>query len=427
VNRLLNYIDRKYTPTPDDLVAEYYVEPNGVSLERAAEQVAAESSIGTWTTISTMNPEIATKLKPSVFSIDRKKNLIKVAYNWELFEPGNMPQIYSAIAGNIFGMNMVNNLRLEDIQFPKKLVKSFKGPKFGIKGIRKLTRIKERPLVGTIVKPKVGLHEEGHAKVAYESWMGGLDVVKDDENLTSMKFNKFEERVLRTLEARDRAELETGEKKIYMPNVTADTDTMIKRAEFVKEQGGEYIMIDILTAGWSALQTLRDMDFGMVIHAHRAMHAAITRDHRHGVSMLTIAKTSRLIGCDQLHIGTAVGKMDGSAEEIMGIEREIEDDLIHQNNARKMLDQDWFEMKPTLAVCSGGLHIGMMPKLMRLMGNDIVAQFGGGCHWHPEGTRYGAMGIRQGTEALMAKKTLDQAAKTNKELQEAISKFGIVK
>jgi ribulose-bisphosphate carboxylase large chain len=424
---VLDYVDRNYTPNSEDLVCEYYVEPDGISLEKAAQQIAAESSIGTWTTISTMNKKVAEKLRPSVFHIDRRKSLIKIAYNVNLFEPGNIPQVYSAIAGNIYGMNVLKNLRLEDVQFPEKMVKSFPGPKFGIAGIRKLTGVSKRPLIGTIVKPKVGLNESEHANVAYESWVGGLDVVKDDENLTSMSFNKFEERIRRTLEQRDRAELETGEKKIYMPNITADTDTMIKRAEFVKENGGEYIMIDILTAGWSALQTIRDMDLGMVIHAHRAMHGALTRNHKHGISMLTIAKTARLLGCDQLHIGTAVGKMEGSAEEIRAIEHEVEDDIVHQNSVKRVLDQNWYGMKPTFAVCSGGLHAGMLPKLIKIMGTDIIAQFGGGCHWHPQGPRYGARGIRQAVEAVMAGESLIAASRKHTELAETVGRFGVLK
>ncbi len=422
---MLKYIDLNYKPDSDDLVCEYYVEPDNTSLEKTAEQIAAESSIGTWTTISTMNPDMASHLKPSVFHIDRKNNHIKIAYNIDLFEMDNIPQIYSAVAGNIFGMNLLKNLRLEDIHFPKKIIKSFKGPAFGIGGIRKILKVKERPFVGTIVKPKVGLNETEHAKVAYDSWAGGLDIVKDDENLTSMKFNDFNERVIQTLKMRDRAERETGEKKIYMPNITSDTDTMIKRADFVKEQGGEYIMIDILTSGWAALQTIRKMDFGMVIHAHRAMHGAVSRNHHHGISMMTLAKTARLIGVDQLHIGTAIGKMEGSAEEITGIENDIEEDIIHQDRSRNILSQAWYGMKPTLAVCSGGLHAGMLPKLVNIMGNDIVAQFGGGCHWHPNGPMYGARGIRQALNAVMEKIPLKKYAKTHTELMEAISKFGV--
>ena len=109
----------------------------------------------------------------------------------------------------------IDNLRLIDISFPKNIVKAYKGPKFGIDGIRKLTKIQDRPLLGTIVKPKVGLNEIEHANVCGQAWNGGLDVVKDDENLTSMSFNKFEKRITETLKIRDKIESDSGEKKIY--------------------------------------------------------------------------------------------------------------------------------------------------------------------------------------------------------------------
>ncbi|MBW2966673.1 ribulose-bisphosphate carboxylase large subunit, partial [Candidatus Woesearchaeota archaeon] len=187
----LEYINLKYKPKKHDLVCEYHVDPNNISLVEACEHIAAESSIGTWTKIATMNKRIATKLKPKVFSINKKTREIKIAYPEELFEAGNIPQILSSIAGNIFGMKAVKNLRLQDINFPKSIIISFKGPRFGINGIRKLLKVKKRPLIGTIVKPKVGLFPKQHAQVAYNSWSGGLDIVKDDENLSSMKFNKF--------------------------------------------------------------------------------------------------------------------------------------------------------------------------------------------------------------------------------------------
>ena len=304
----LEYIDRKYKPNKNELIAEYSLEPDNISMEKAAGYIAAESSIGTWTDLSTMNERIANTLKPHVFSI--KDNTVKIAYPIDLFEKGNMPQILSSLAGNIFGMKLVKNLRLEDISFPKAIVNSFKGPAFGIKGIRKLTGVKIRPLVGTVVKPKLGLTAEQYSEVAYNSWYGGCDIVNDDENLTNLPSNKFNERVTRTLKTRDRAERITGEKKIYIPNITAETSEMIQRANFVKSAGGEAVMINILTAGFSALQTIRELDLGLIIHGHRAMHAAITRNHQHGISMLTLAKISRLIGVDQLHIGTAIGRME---------------------------------------------------------------------------------------------------------------------
>jgi len=422
----LSYIDLKYRPKSDDLIAEYYVEPNNCSIEYAAENLAGESSIGTWTNIGTLSPEIAKRLKPHIFSIDKKKSLVKIAYPDELFEPSNMPQIWSAVAGNIFGMNIVKNLRLLDIRFPKSLLKSFKGPKFGIDGIRKLTGVKKRPLVGTIIKPKVGLDEVNHAKVAYQAWVGGCDIVKDDENLTSMNFNHFQKRVVETVKMKQRAEAETGEKKIYMPNITAESSEMIKRMQFVKESGNEYVMLDILTCGLSGLQTVRDYneDFKLVIHAHRAMHAALTRNPKHGISMLTIAKCARLIGVDQLHIGTGVGKMSGEFDEIAEIENELEHDYI---NAHKHLSQRWENIKPVFAVCSGGLHPGMVPPIIKNLGNNIIIQMGGGIHGHPDGTIAGATAARQAIDAVMEGVPLFKYAEKHQELHRALHLWGIVK
>jgi ribulose-bisphosphate carboxylase large chain len=419
---MLNYVDLKYKPNSDDVVAEYYVEPNNVTLHEAAEQIAAESSIGTWTDIWTMKPEIAKKLKPKVFSITG--NFIKIAYPSALFEENSIPQILSSIGGNIFGMKILENLRLEDIGLPKKMVQSFRGPAFGIDGIRKILKVKERPLVGTIIKPKVGLGPEEHASVAKQAWVGGCDIVKDDENLTNQKFNSFKDRLVHTLDALDKAEKATGEKKVYMPNITAETDEMIKRAEFVKAHGGNYIMVDILTVGWSALQTIREQNFGMVIHAHRAMHAALTRNPKHGISMLTISKLARLAGCDQLHIGTIVGKMEGSADEVMGCETEIEERVAMPNEKIHSLEQKWYDIKPTFAVCSGGLHPGHVPELIKLMGKNIIIQMGGGIHGHPQGTIKGANAARQAVDATLKNIPLNQYAVSHLELKKALEKWG---
>ena len=248
------YFDLNYCPGQGDIVVCFYMEPaEGVCLEDAAESVAAESSIGTWTDVTTQKPGIMEMLGPRIFEVDEAKKIVRIAYPVDLFEPGNMPQIYSSVAGNIFGMKSVANLRIADIGFPKSVVKSFKGPKYGIAGIRKLLKVDGRPLLGTIIKPKLGLDAEDHSRVAYDAWAGGCDIVKDDENLTNQRFNPFGERVIKTLKMRDRCENETGEKKIYMPNVSAEAEEMINRAEFVKENGGEYVMVDVVTVGFSGL------------------------------------------------------------------------------------------------------------------------------------------------------------------------------
>jgi len=201
---------------------------------------------------------------------------------------------------------------------------------------------------------------------------------------------------------------------------------MLKRARFLKELGNEYAMVDILTVGFSGLQTLRDEmdDLKLVLHGHRAMHAALTRNKEHGISMLVLAEIARLIGVDQLHIGTAVGKMHGSKREIISIVEDIENKFVTKKGHR--LSEDWGKIKPVFAVCSGGLYPGTVPALVKMFGKDIIIQAGGGVHGHPLGTRAGAKAMRQAIEATMNNISLNDYAKTHKELNIAIKKWGVV-
>ncbi len=384
----LEFIHLGYKPK-NDLVCLFRVTPNKMSVKEAANNVALESSTGTWTAVGSKK-DYVNKLGARVFSI--RGDRVKIAYPSELFEGGNAPNILSSIAGNVFGMKAVRGLRLEDVSFPSGLLKSFLGPRYGIVGIRKMLRVKSRPLIGTIIKPKLGLKVRDHAQVAYESWIGGCDVVKDDENLSSQKFNEFKARVKATLKMRDKAEKETGEKKVYFPNVTAETKDMLARADFVASCGGRYVMHDILTAGFASLQTLRE-NTKLAIHAHRAMHGAFTENPKHGISMMVIADFARLIGVDTLHIGTGIGKMRGGVAEVEQIREEVESREVKETKIR--LRQNWEKVKPVMAVCSGGIYPGHVPYLVKNFGKDIVIQAGGGIHGHPWGTVAGARAMRQ--------------------------------
>jgi len=401
--RYLDFVDLRYEPKDTDVVCTFHVEPDGISLKQAAGGVAAESSVGTWTELTTGKPYVE-KLAAHVFSI--KGSFVKIAYPIELFELGNMPNILSSVAGNVFGLRALKNLRLGDIRFPARLVESFKGPKFGIDGVRRLLGVYNRPLVGTIIKPKLGLKTTDHARVAYDAWAGGCDIVKDDENLSSQTFNPFEDRLTKTLESRDKAEEETGERKVYMINVTAETREMVKRAESVLKHGGEYIMVDILTCGFSALQTLRDQDFNLVIHAHRAGHAAFSKNPLHGISMRVISKVARAVGVDQLHVGTVVGKMFETKEEVA-----------ENCEALKMLMHG---LKPVLPVASGGLHPRLVPALVEFFGKDFAIQAGGGIHGHKDGTVAGAKAMRQAVDAALKGIKLTEYAKAHNELRRAL-------
>ncbi|MFW9934925.1 MAG: type III ribulose-bisphosphate carboxylase [Candidatus Thorarchaeota archaeon] len=403
-----DFFNPKYKPHDTDTICTFRIQTRDPqqSMRWAAGGVAAESSIGTWTELTTEKPYMK-KLAATVFEL--KDNIARIAYPIGLFEPSNMPNIMSSVAGNVFGLGDIQYLRLLDIHFPKELVKSFPGPAFGIPGIRKTIKVDKRPLIGTIVKPKLGLKTKDHATVAYAAWAGGCDVVKDDENLSSQAFNPFEDRVITTLEQRDRAEAETGDKKVYLINVTAETQEMLRRAQFVEDHGGRVAMIDILTCGYAAVATLRNQAFKLILHGHRAMHAAFTKLPYHGIAMPVIAVVSRLLGIDQLHVGTAVGKMSEDREEV-------------QANIQQCT-QPLYGQKPTMPVASGGLHPGHVPALIDIFGKDVIIQAGGGIHGHPKGTKAGATAMRQAVDAVLSGQSLKDYAASHSELAEALKRW----
>jgi len=370
--------------------------------------VAAESSIGTWTFLTTQNKENFNKLCAKVFFADSKTGIIKIAYPLDLFEKGNIPQLLSSIAGNIFGLKEVKKLKLLDLELPKEYVISFPGPALGIDGIKKLTGIKDRPLLGSIIKPKVGLSAKDHTRVAMEVYKGGIDFVKDDENLTDQVFNPFYERVeLITNEMKKEKYLQNGDEKIYAFNITAPSEVMKERAEFVKSRDGNCIMIDILTVGFSGVQYIKNQKYGMIIHGHRAMHAALTRDPDSGISMLVLAKIARLVGIDSLHTGTIVGKMEGGEEEVLKI--------------NKFLTSDWFGLSKVLPVASGGLSPLSVPNLIKYFGNDVLLNFGGGIHGHPKGSLNGAKAVIEAVEAVKNGETLDKYSENHEDLKIALN------
>jgi len=184
---------------------------------------------------------------------------------------------------------------------------------------------------------------------------------------------------------------------------------MLERAQKVVDQGGEYIMIDILTCGWAALQTLRDQNFKLVIHAHRAGHAAFTKNTRHGISMRPIAVVARIIGVDQLHVGTVVGKMSETKTEV----------LDNIDACKAELDG----LKPVMPVASGGLYPQLVPALIDTFGNDVVIQAGGGVHGHPMGSIAGAKAMRQAVDAVLEDENLEEYAKKHSELYHALKQW----
>ena len=420
----LEFIDSDYRPSKTDLIVLFRVEPaKGISMKEAAGRVASESSTGTWTTLYKLPPR-ARKIMAKAFEI--KGNFVKIAYPIDLWEPRNAPQLLSGIAGNIFGMKALKGLRLLDASLPKEYLRHFKGPSQGMNGIRKIMKVAKRPITGAVPKPKIGYTAEEHAKIGFETWMGGFDIVKDDENLTSTKFNRFEERAKLLAKMRDKAERMTGERKSAFINITSETREMMKRAKILHDYGWEFAMVDVVTAGTSGVQTIRDVcaDYGLAIHGHRAMHAAFDRVENHGITMYFLAKIMRMIGSDTIHTGTAVGKLVGSREEVSSVANMIRSSNVKAS--KNYLEQRWHKIKSMLPVSSGGIHPGIIPKILTILGNDIGLLVSGGIHGHPRGTRAGAVAAMQAVEASM--KGIDvydyAKEKKHKELKMALEKWG---
>ncbi len=420
------FINKKYKPKKDDLSVLYYFEPDkGISKEDAIGRIASESSSGTWTTLTKI-PKLLPKVKAYAYNV--KGNFVKIAYPRIILEDGSVPGLMSGIGGNIFGMKAVKNLRLMDAELPLDYVKDFKGPVYGRDVIKKIFKRKYGPITSVVPKPKLGYTAKEHAEiVAKQIWMGGIDCIKDDENLTNQKFNRIADRVKYLARVRDNVMKETGEVKDAFINVTSpNLRELEKRVKLVHDYGFRYFMLDVVVSGFSAVGTASELahDYKMAIHGHRAMHSMFTKNPKHGMSMLFLAKLMRLMGVDQIHTGTFVGKLGGDKKEIIAMKEMLLSREIEEINNLRM-PQRWGNIKETLPVSSGGLHPALLPLVFDLYGTtDLVLQVGGGILGHPDGAEAGARAVIQSIEAYRKKISLEEYAETNKELRMALEKWG---
>ncbi len=401
------HLDRKPNPDKEILITYRIGCRPGQLLESTAEKVAAESSVGTWTPTETLSPKVFREMAAYVYEIDRESGLVRIAYPLDLFEPGSLPQMASGIMGNIFSMKDLRSLRMEEIELPADYINSFPGPSFGAAGIRNLLNIRDRPIVGSIMKPKIGLNPRENAELAYQVWKGGVDLVRDDENLTDLAISPFKTRVIEAMRMLRRAQEETGRTKVYAFNVSGPVDRMTARANLVAKEGGTCLMVDIIATGWSGVQELRRVFPKMIIYGHRAGHSTFTRSPNQGLSMMILAVMSRLAGIDQLHTGAVVGKMEGQAGGIMKI--------------NEFLSRPWGKLKNVLPIASGGLHPGMISDLLRILGHDLIINFGGSIHGHPDGSKAGAEAARTAVEAAIQGEPLIQAAQRCPALARALN------
>jgi ribulose-bisphosphate carboxylase large chain len=396
-----------------DVIAIYRFRPeSGTTPEEAARWIAEEETTGTWTGIGTTTDYVR-RLDGEVMEVVEGDGFYttKIRYPAEIFEPGNIAQYLSVIAGNLFGLRKLSTVRLLDMDVPESLV-PFPGPKFGVRGIRAFVGTTNRPHVGTIIKPKVGLTPADTAKVAYQAATGGVDLIKDDETLTDQAFCPMRERLPLVMEALEKVKEETGRQVLYAVNISTRADRIVARAEEAIALGANMVMVDVIITGFGALQALGEAPSVTVpIHVHRAMHAAMTRNREHGIAFRPFARIVRWLGGDQLHTGSVSGKMSHDAAELLGDNR--------------VLTGPCFGKKRTFPVSSGGLHPGKVFAELSTLGTDVVLQAGGGIHGHPDGTAAGAMAMRQAVDAFMEGIPLGEYAKQHYELDRALKRWGI--
>jgi ribulose-bisphosphate carboxylase large chain len=409
----------------------------------AAASVAAESSTGTWTKVydgQGSGIKIAEKYRALVYDLDYKNHMFKVAYPLELFEIDNMSGLLAGIVGNIAGMKMVKAMRVMDICFPKKMIQKYLGPRYGVRGIRKMLNKKRGVFLATVPKPKIGRSDVEQHLLAREMFNAGdssYDGIKDDENLTSLYFNNFDKRAKLILNEIKSIEKKSKNKKFYICNTThSNIMEMKRRAEVIKRYSGRVMMMDVVTTGFSAVDSIRRMNLGLAIYAHRAMHGFITRDNSVGVhgkgdlngfsiSYIVLSKIYRLLGVDFLHGGSPLAKMEdyGEAEYIREV---LQDSITRPHKKIPSLGQNWYHIKPTVMVASGGLHPGDFESVIGRLGEDIVVQCGGGVLGHPNGVSAGVIAAIEARSVVEKKVDMKKWVKDNpdSELANAVELWG---
>jgi ribulose-bisphosphate carboxylase large chain len=444
--REMGYWKPDYEPEDSDILAAFRITPQaGVEPEEVAAAVAGESSTATWTVVWTDRLTAYDNYQAKAYRVvpvpntDPPQYIAYIAYRLDLFEEGSIPNMTSSIIGNVFGFKALRALRLEDLRVPRDYLRTFQGPPHGIVNEREMINKYGRPLLGATTKPKLGLSPRNYGRVVYEALRGGLDFVKDDENINSQQFNRWRERYLYCMEAVHRAEAATGEIKGHYLNVTAATmEEMYERAEFAKELGSIIIMID-LTIGYTAMGSMSRWarKNSMILHLHRAGHATFSRQKAHGVSFRVLSKWCRMIGVDHIHAGTVVGKLEGDPNSIKGYYDTLRDDFVPQNPVTGIyFDQDWAHIPGVMPVASGGIHAGQMHQLLHYLGEDVVLQFGGGTIGHPMGVAAGATANRVAVEVMIQARNegrdyaregpeiLRRAARWSPELRSALDVWG---
>jgi ribulose-bisphosphate carboxylase large chain len=338
----------------------------------------------------------------------------EVELSWPISNMGaSLPNVVATVAGNLFELKPFSGLKLLDLTFPPAFLNRYQGPQFGVTGTRQLTGVFERPLVGTIIKPSVGLSPEATAAMVDSLAEGSIDFVKDDELQADGPHCPFAQRLQAVMRVVNRHADRVGRQLMYAVNITGEIDEMLARHDAVEAAGGTCVMVSVNSIGLPALVALRQ-NSRLAIHGHRNGWGIYGRSPAIGMSYIAYQKLWRLAGVDHMHVNGLANKF-------------CEDDASVIASARECLTPMFSvpgrgcEIMP---VFSSGQTVKQAPGTWQaLQSTDLIFACGGGIMAHPGGIAAGVRAIHQAWDAALAGIPLAQHAIANRELREALQTF----
>lgn len=409
------------------IIATYYIEtPNAP--EEAAAVLAGEQSSGTFVAVPGETKELKDRFAARVESVDLLETVAEpaipgmvsaagryhrasVKVSWSIENFGyNLPVMISTLQGNLYEIRQFTGIKLMDIELPASFGRHFNGPRFGVEGCRRLTSVGGRPLIGTIIKPSIGLSPSETAAIVKTLAGAGIDFVKDDELQSSSANSRFEDRVDAVMNVINAHSDKTGRKLMYAFNISGGVDDMLRRYETITKRGGTCAMVSINSVGLSAAMKICDQG-QLAIHAHRNGWGMMTRHPLLGIDFRAYQKLWRLAGVDQLHVNGIQNKFWESDDSVV-------------NSIESCLTK-MFDHKTVLPVVSSGQWGGQAFETWRRTKTiDLLYMAGGGIMAHPMGPAAGVIALQQAWEAAVSGLSLEQAAREYAEFGEAVKKFG---
>jgi ribulose-bisphosphate carboxylase large chain len=404
--------------------ATYWLE-TGDDPRRAAEVIAGEQSSGTFVALPNETPALKARSGARVERLDVLEQVSQpslpggmessvytrctLELSWPIENLGpSLPNLMATIAGNLFELRQVSGLRVQGLVLPPSFAAAYPGPAFGVEGTRRLAGVARGPLIGTIIKPSVGLDPAQTAEQVRQLVDGGIDFIKDDELQADGPHCPFDERVRAVMQVVNDAAQRSGRKVMVAFNLTGDLDQMRRRHDLVQQLGGTCVMASLNAIGLVGLTELR-RHASLPIHAHRAGWGALTRSPALGWDYAPWQQIWRLAGADHLHVNGLRNKFSEPDASVIAAARAVQAPLFAHAPMAAM---------PVFSSGQTGLQA---PGTYAALGNaDLIHAAGGGIFGHPGGIAAGVTAFRQAWGAAMAGTSLEELAKTQPELRAAL-------